>query len=190
MALSSKQIAVSLELQPHPEGGYYKETFRDASVTLTKSILPPEYKVDRPLSTAIYFLLPSGNVALLHRIPCAETFHFYLGEPLTVFELDPNGGITQTILGPDLAAGQKLQYSVPPFVWFGSYPTKDIESYSSDGSLLVKAPPRDPEMHYSLVGVTCAPAFQFQDCELASRSELLSINSIAKPFIEYLTSDD
>ena len=107
-----------------------------------------------------------------------------------VFELEPNGGVKQTILGADLAAGQTLQYTVPPFVWFGSYPTKDIESFASDGSLLVKAPPRDPETHYSLVGCTCAPAFQFQDFELASRAEILSINSIAKPFIEYLTPSD
>ncbi|KAH9300607.1 hypothetical protein KI387_012190 [Taxus chinensis] len=190
MALTSQQIRSLLELQPHQEGGYFKETFRDASVTLTKSNLPPQYKVDRPISTAIYFLLGSGDVSLLHRIPCAETWHFYMGEPLTVFELDPNGGVKHTVLGPDLAAGQMMQYSVPPYVWFGSYPTKDIESFSDDGSLLVKAPPRDPEMHYSLVGCTCAPAFQFEDFELAKRSELLPVNSIAKPFIEYLTHDD
>lgn len=147
-------------------------------------------KVDRPISTAILFLLPSGNVSHLHRIPCSLTWHFHLGEPLTVFELDPNGVIKQTVLGSDLRAGQTLQYTVPPFVWFGSYPTRDIESFSNDGSLLVKAQPRDPETHYSLVGCTCAPAFQFEDFEMAKRSELLSINSAPKPFIEYLTFSD
>uniref|UniRef100_A0A0D6R563 DUF985 domain-containing protein n=1 Tax=Araucaria cunninghamii TaxID=56994 RepID=A0A0D6R563_ARACU len=187
---TTRAIATLLDLQPHPEGGFFKETLRDVSINLPKSSLPPEYKVDRPISTSIYFLLPSGSVSLLHRIPCAETWHFYMGEPLTVFELEGDGGVKQTVLGPDLGAGQKLQYTVPPFVWFGSYPTKDMESFSDDGSLLVKAPPRDSEMHYSLVGCTCAPAFQFQDFELAKRSELLAISPIAKPFIEYLTHAD
>lgn len=188
--LTCEQTRELLDLQPYPEGGFLKETSRDTSVALSKSILPPQYKVDRPISNAILFLHPSGSVIHLHRIPCAETWHFYLGEPLTVFEFDPNGVIKQTVLGSDLRAGQTLQYTVPPFVWFGSYPTRDIESFSNDGSLLVKAQPRDPETHYSLVGCTCAPAFQFEDSEMAKRSELLSINSTPKPFIEYLTFSD
>jgi len=188
--LTCERTRELLDMQPHPEGGFFKETLRDTSVILSKSTLPPQYKVGRPISTAILFLLPSGTVARLHRIPCAETFHFHLGEPLTVFELDPNGVMKQTVLGPDLRAGQTLQYTVPPFVWFGSYPTNDIESFSNDGSLLVKAPPRDPEMHYSLVGITCAPAFQFEDSEVAKTSEVLSISSTPKPFIEYLTYAD
>jgi len=188
--LTCEQTRELLDMQPHPEGGFFKETSRDTSVALSKSILPPQYKVDRAISNAILFLHPSGSVIHLHRIPCAETWHFYLGEPLTVFELDPNGVIKQTVLGSDLRAGQTLQYTVPPFVWFGSYPTRDIESFSNDGSLLVKAQPRDPETHYSLIGCTCAPAFQFEDCEMAKRSELLSINSAPKPFIEYLTYSD
>ena len=59
---------------------------------------------------------------------------------------------------------------MPPFVWFGSYPTNDIESFTHDGTPLVKSPPNDSEMHYSLVGCTCAPAFQFEDFEIAKRS--------------------
>jgi len=188
--LTCEQTRELLDMQPNPEGGFFKETMRDTSVAISKSTLPPQYKVDRPISTAILFLLPSGGVSHLHRIPCAETWHFYLGEPLTVFELDPNGVVKQTVLGPDLRVGQTLQYTVPPFVWFGSYPTNDIESFSNDGSLLVKASPRDPEMHYSLVGCTCAPAFQFEDFEMAKRSEILSISSVPKPFIEYLTCAD
>ncbi|KAL6010591.1 hypothetical protein ACLOJK_001025 [Asimina triloba] len=190
-------------------------------------------KVDRPISTAIYFLLPSGSVSHLHRIPCGETWHFYMGEPLTlltvklsgavthfnfycerereraklwgarsretgltraavspVFELSDDGKIKLTVLGTDLEAGQKCQYTVPPNVWFGSFPTADIESYSSDGSSLVRAPKRDPECHYSLVGCTCAPAFQFEDFELASRAKLLAFAAHLEPFIRYLTFPD
>ncbi|KAG0503874.1 hypothetical protein HPP92_003946 [Vanilla planifolia] len=66
--------------------------------------IQPQNKVGRPVSTAIYFLVPSGSVSRLHRIPCAETWHFYLGEPLTVFELHDDGRIVFTTLGLDLEA--------------------------------------------------------------------------------------
>ncbi|KAK1263725.1 hypothetical protein QJS04_geneDACA013522 [Acorus gramineus] len=183
----SSEIAELLDLKPHPEGGYFSETFRDSSITLSKSQLPNQYKVDRPISTAIYFLLPSGSVSHLHRIPCAETWHFYMGEPLTVFELSNEGHIKLTILGTDLEAGHRPQYTVPPNVWFGSFPTKDIESYAPDGNSLVKAPERDLEQHYSLVGCTCAPAFQFQDFELATYADVIGLAPHAEPFIQYLT---
>ncbi|KAL4180699.1 hypothetical protein AMTRI_Chr12g233940 [Amborella trichopoda] len=184
------EIVDLLHLEPHPEGGYYAETFRDTSVTLKKSQLPSQYKVDRPISTNIYFLLPSGNISLIHRIPCAETWHFYMGDPLTVVELGDDGKVKFTVLGPDLASGQKLQYVVRPYVWFGSFPSKDIETFSSDGSSLLKAPRRDPELNFSLVGCTCSPAFQFDDFELAKQSHLLSFAPNARPFIEYLAIAD
>ncbi|KAJ1418803.1 Ubiquinone biosynthesis protein COQ9 [Sesbania bispinosa] len=173
MTLSASEIAGKLNLQPHPEGGFYAETFRDHSVHLSKSHLPPEYKVDRPVSTSIYFLLPSGSVSRLHRIPCAETWHHYIGDPITIVELnEKDGSVKFTCLGSDLSENQIPQYSVPPNVWFGSFPSKDF-SVSGDGGF-VKAPPRDGEVHYSLVGCTCAPAFQFQDFELAKRSYLIT----------------
>ncbi|OMO67139.1 hypothetical protein CCACVL1_20750 [Corchorus capsularis] len=172
--VSASEIAAKLNLVAHPEGGFFAETFRDNSVLLSKSQLPPQYKVDRPVSTCIYFLLPSGSVSHLHRIPCAETWHFYLGEPLTVVELDEKDGkLKLTCLGPDLVNNQQVQYTVPPNVWFGSFPTKDFQ-FSADGGV-TKAESRDSEKHYSLVGCTCAPAFQFQDFELAKHSELVKL---------------
>ncbi|XXG53451.1 hypothetical protein AAC387_Pa03g1538 [Persea americana] len=183
----ASEVVSSLNLKAHPEGGFYSETFRDSSITLFRSQLPSQYKVDRPVSTAIYFLLPSGSISHLHRIPCAETWHFHMGEPLTVFELGEDGKVKLTVLGTDLEVGQRPQYTVPPNVWFGSFPTRDIDAYSSDGSSLVKAPTRDPETHYSLVGCTCAPAFQFEDFELASSSNILALAPHVEPFIRYLT---
>ncbi|XP_072979447.1 uncharacterized protein [Typha angustifolia] len=183
----ASQIVALLDLKPHPDGGFFLETFRDYSITLSKSQLPPHYKVvDRAVSSSIYFLLPSGGIAHLHRIPCAETWHFYTGDPLTVFELYDDGRIKLTVVGPDLEAGHRPQYTVPPNIWFGAFPTLDVESSSSDGSVLNKAPTRDPELHYSLVGVTCAPAFQFDDNELATRDELKALAPAAEPFINYL----
>ncbi|KAL5572329.1 hypothetical protein UlMin_021926 [Ulmus minor] len=186
---TASEIVAKLNLNPHPEGGFYFETFRDDSILLSESQLPPEYKVDRAVSTCIYFLLPSGNVSKLHRIPCAETWHFYLGEPITVLELNKDGQVKLTCLGPDLVGGnQQPQYTVPPNVWFGAFPTKDF-SVSPDGTLL-KAAPRDGERHYSLVGCTCAPAFQFQDFELAKCSELVSLFPHHEPLISLLTLPD
>jgi Cupin superfamily (DUF985) len=113
----ASEIVATLDLKAHPDGGFYAETFRDPSISLSKSQLPPRCtlslsvfsfrisfffdqllelrvlcsfactcidKVDRAVSSAIYFLLPSGGIAHLHRIPCAETWHYYGGEPLTV----------------------------------------------------------------------------------------------------------
>lgn len=85
---------------------------------------------------------------------------------------DNDGSIKLTCLGSNpLAENQLLQYTVPPNVWFGAFPTKDFD-ISPDA--IVKQTTRDPEVNFSLVGCTCAPAFQFDDFELAKRSELVS----------------
>ncbi|TXG61682.1 hypothetical protein EZV62_013045 [Acer yangbiense] len=184
--VKATEIAAKLNLKPHPEGGFYSETFRDTSILLSKSQLPPQYKVDRPISTCIYFMLPSGSVSHLHRIPCAETWHFYVGEPIMVFELNDEGQIKLTCLGNDLVeSNQQPQYTVPPNVWFGSFPTKDFH-ISPEGAVS-KVEPRDAESHYSLVGCTCAPAFQFEDFELAKRSELVSLFPNHESLITLLT---
>ncbi|KAJ6993549.1 hypothetical protein NC653_016627 [Populus alba x Populus x berolinensis] len=179
---TTSEILNKLNLQPNPEGGFYSETFRDTSVVLSSSQLPSEYKVDRAVSTSIYFLLPSGNVSLLHRIPCAETWHFYVGEPLTILELnEKNGQVKLTSIGSDLVGdNQQPQYTVPGNVWFGAFPTKDYNI--SPDRMVAKAAPRDGESHHSLVGCTCAPAFQFEDFELAKRSYLISRCTCAPAF--------
>lgn len=75
---------------------------------------------------------------------------------------------------------------MPPNVWFGSFPTLDVESFASDGSVLVKSRKRDPELHYSLVGCTCAPGFQYEDFEMANFDDVKSIAPKAEPFLKYL----
>ncbi|KNA07613.1 hypothetical protein SOVF_169990 [Spinacia oleracea] len=171
--LKTSEIVEKLKLKSHPDGGFYIETFRDNSVTLSKSLLPPQYKVDRAVSTATYFLLPSGSVAHIHRVPCAETFHHYMGDPLTVIELNEmNGEVKLTRVGPNLLENEQPQYTVPPFTWFGSFPTKDV-IISEDGSH-IEVTPRDAEKYYSLMGVTCAPAFHYEDSQSSKRSELVA----------------
>lgn len=186
---STSEIATKFNLKPNPEGGLYAETFRDTSVFFSKSQLPPQYKVDRSVSTCIYFLLPSGSVSRLHRIPMSETWHFYLGEPLTVIELnEEDGQMKLTCLGQDLEQNQVPQYTVPPNVWFGAYPAKDI-LLSSNGDVH-KYEPRDSESHFSLVGCTCAPAFQFEDFELAERSQIASRFPNYAALVSLLTSPE
>uniref|UniRef100_A0A0E0DYB2 DUF985 domain-containing protein n=1 Tax=Oryza meridionalis TaxID=40149 RepID=A0A0E0DYB2_9ORYZ len=187
---TAAEIVAMLDLQRHPDGGFYLETFRDPSISLPKSALPPRYKVDRSVSSAIYFLLPAGEIAKLHRIPCAETWHYYMGEPLTVFEVHDDGQIKMTVVGPDLRHGQRPQYTVPPNVWFGAFLTRDVESFTEDGSVFVKTPGRDSELHYSFVGVTCAPAFQFEDNEMATRETMKTLAPKAEAFINYLVPSD
>ncbi|KAI3410858.1 Cupin_5 domain-containing protein [Psidium guajava] len=185
------EIISRLNLGGHPDGGHYLQTLRDSSIVLSKSHLPSRYKVDRPVSSSIYFLLPSGSVSLLHRVPCAETFHFYLGEPLTVFDLNEDGNFKLTCVGSDLLGeNQQLQYTVPPYVWFCAFPTNDY-TISTDGAVKVhKAEPRDAENHYSLLGVTCAPAFEFKDSEVAKRAEFVSLFPHLEPLISLLTLPD
>ncbi|KAI4380812.1 hypothetical protein MLD38_006958 [Melastoma candidum] len=133
------QIVERLNLKPHETcNGYFAETFRDTSIVLPRSHLPPNCKVDHHVSTCIYFLLPSGHLSYFHRTTCAQTFHFYLGEPLTVVELNEKDGTFKvTCVGPDvITRDHRLQHTVPPNVWFGSIPTKDY-IISSDG--VVKA---------------------------------------------------
>lgn len=100
--------------------------------------------------------------------------------------MQDDGNVKFTVVGPDLEVGHCLQYTVPPNVWFGAYPTLDLASYASDGSALSKAPSRDPELHYCFVGVTCAPSYQYEDDELATRDGIKSIAPHAEPFINYL----
>lgn len=100
---------------------------------------------------------------------------------------ESDGSAKYTVLGTDLSDNQKPQYTVPPNVWFGSFPTKDF-SFNPDG--LVRAPTVDAERHYSLVGCTCAPAFMFQDFELAKRADLISRFPHLESLINVLTYPD
>ncbi|KAK7388286.1 hypothetical protein VNO78_23100 [Psophocarpus tetragonolobus] len=186
MGLTASEIVKKLNLEAHPEGGFYVETFRDDSVQLSTWQLPPEYKVDRAVSSSIYFLLPSGCVSRLHRIPCAETWHHYMGDPITIVELnEKDGSVKFTCLGPDLSENEVPQYTVGPNIWFGSFPTKDYK-LSRDGEFESVAA-RDSERNYTLVGCTCAPAFQYQDFHLAQPSHLLPLFPLFAPLITALT---
>jgi len=151
-----KEVVRMLDMKPHPEGGYFVETYRD-EWRLEEEALPKGYSGQRNGSTAIYFLLPQGDASHLHRIRAAEGWHFYLGLPLklVVYDQEKNK-VDQIRLGSDILNGQKVQHVVPsgnPGPWFGVYHDVIHESI-------------DPERSYSLVGCTVAPGFDFRDFEL------------------------
>ncbi|HEY8578941.1 MAG TPA: cupin domain-containing protein [Beijerinckiaceae bacterium] len=133
--MGAAEVIRVLGLQPHPEGGFYRETFRDERTDAA----------GRALSTAIYFLLPVGEVSAWHRVDAAEVWHYYAGAPL-VITVSPNGhDAAAAHLGPDLAAGQRPQIVVPAGAW---------QTAVSLGA-------------WTLVGCTVAPGFEFAGFEMA-----------------------
>ncbi len=153
-----------LNLQAHPEGGYYRETYR--------SMILSEYSGlgRRNCSTGIYFLLTAGNFSAFHRIKQDEMWHFYLGSPIELFELDANGMLIRTIVGNNISKGENPQYVVPGGNWFASRVLPGTGSYS-------------------LAGCTVAPGFDFADFEMAKRLELIKQFPQHRDIIEKLTRE-
>jgi predicted cupin superfamily sugar epimerase len=141
-------------LQPHPEGGWYKETYK-SNERIPSNTLPVSFSGERAFSTAIYFLLEAGNFSAFHRIRSDECWHFYTGDTLLVYVLFPSGKLEIIELGNAFSRGELFQYVVPANCWFASRPA--------------------PGSSFSFVGCTVAPGFEFADFELADAAELRKI---------------
>ena len=111
-APTAADIIARLDLRPHPEGGHYREAFRD----------PRTDANGRSLSTAIYFLLARGERSHWHRIDAAEVWHWYAGAPLELAISEPGRPAIRLRLGPDLAAGEQPQAVVPAHAWQAAEP--------------------------------------------------------------------
>ena len=122
-----------LKLIPHPEGGFYKESYR-AAETIPAAGLPSRFGDLRNFSTAIYFLLRSQDRSLFHRIKSDELWHFHAGKCLSIFVLD-NNGLTVHKLGSDPDKGEALQVVIPANCWFGAK-LSDPETYTLPDALL------------------------------------------------------
>ncbi|HVJ40961.1 MAG TPA: cupin domain-containing protein [Dongiaceae bacterium] len=162
----ARDLIERLRLVPHPEGGFFRETYR-ASIELSAQALPADFTGTRHASTAIYFLLAAGDRSRLHRICSDEVWHFYHGDPLQVVEITEAGDISTTLLGADIGAGQVPQHVVPAGRWFGACPA--------------------PDSRFSLVGCTVAPGFDFADFEMAEPQALLSAYPKLRDWIIRLT---
>ncbi len=133
---TAEEIIELLQLKPHPtEGGYFRETYHS------------------PLSTAIYYLLTQKTFSAMHTLPGDEIFHFYLGDPVEMLQLHPDGTGKTVILGQDLIKGMQPQVTIPGGVW--------------QGSRLI------PGGTFALLGTTMAPCFDFKDYESGNRSVLM-----------------
>ncbi|HVH43806.1 MAG TPA: cupin domain-containing protein [Labilithrix sp.] len=144
----AQRLVELLGLEPHPEGGFFREMWRSP---LVLGSLP--HGAPRAASTAIYFLLPAGAFSALHRVASDEVWHHYDGDPVELHVLE--GRVHQTfILGRDLARGQRPQHVVPAGAW---------QAAVSVGA------------KWSLCGCTVAPGFDFADFEMPSREEMLRL---------------
>ena len=152
-----KDIVEKLKLLPHPEGGFYAETYRSVENANGK---------DRKLMTAIYFLLTSKNVSRFHRIKSDEIWFFHAGSPLIVHTLDENGH-TENKVGLNLSAGEQPQFLVKKDTIFGS------SVHSENG--------------YSLVSCAVSPGFEFIDFELFTKEDLLPLFPEHEAIISRLT---
>jgi predicted cupin superfamily sugar epimerase len=142
MTLTAKQIIDLLHLQPLPiEGGYFLQTYLAPDM-----VTHERYPYPKPFSSAIYYLLDDTTFSAMHRLQTDEVYHFYLGDPVELLLLYPNGKSEVVILGQDLVAGQCVQLMVPAGVWQGSR--------------------LKPGGAWSLLGTTMAPAFDETDFEL------------------------
>lgn len=159
-------IITKLNLKPHPEGGFYAETYRAIGKThFTDSHFAGE---KRHYATGIYFLLNNENFSAWHRIKSDEMWHYYYGTaPLLVHEIDTDGNYFITELGNNPIDIFKPQYVVKAGHWFAS------EIKNRNG--------------FALVGCTVSPGFDFEDFELANRESLILQYPRHSKMIERLT---
>lgn len=153
--MTAREIIETLNLAPHPiEGGFFREMYRSAG-SLPGTSLPGGYssRSDRSFGTAIYYLLTAETFSEMHRLPTEEVFHLYLGGPVRMLQLFPDGSGTEVLIGADLRQGQRPQVVVPPGVWQGSR--------------------LEPGVAFALLGATMAPGFDYADYEQGSRGELI-----------------
>ena len=163
---NGKHWIEKLQLEPHPEGGYFRQTYR-SEIMIAREALPAEFGGARAASTAIYFLLESENFSAFHRLRSDEVWHFYAGSPLVVEVIEPIGLRSSILLGEDPDAGQVFQAVVRAGCWFASHIA------DSKG--------------WALVGCTVAPGFDFEDFEMGKREELVKEFPRHRDLIERLT---
>ena len=165
--ITADTVKSLLNLKPHPEeGGYFRETYRSPH-TLSNNILPEEYKYERSLSTAIYYLLTPDTFSALHRLPTDELFHFYLGDPVEMLNLLPDGSGRTITLGQAITNGMQLQAVVKKGVWQGS-------RLCAGGT-------------FALLGTTMSPGFESSDYESGQREQLIADYPQFENLIKVLT---
>lgn len=152
MPQNAQYFIDQLGLIPHPEGGYYRETYRSEEI-FSQDKLPERYPSERCHVTSIYFLLESKEFSTFHRLRTTELWHFHTGTTLELHIIDAEGNLTTQYIGSDIANGELLQTVIPARSWF---------------AIRVVAPDS-----FALIGCTVAPGFEFEDFELAKREDMV-----------------
>lgn len=165
-SIDAKHWIERLRLEPHPEGGYFRQTYR-SELIIPPQAMPSSFNGPRAVSTAIYFLLEGNNFSAFHRLRSDEMWHFYAGSPLLVHVIEPAGKHSTIFLGTNLEVEQEPQAVVRAGCWFASH-AWDWKSWA-------------------LVGCTVAPGFDFEDFELGKRAELVAAYPQHRALIERLT---
>jgi uncharacterized protein len=165
MMPTPKELIAYLKLQPHPkEGGFFRETYRaDESI----NDLPARYGTPRSFCTAIYYLLTPDTFSAMHRVASDEIFHFYLGDPVRMLQLHPDGQGRTLVLGSNILQGQQPQVLVRQGTWQGST--------------------LEPGGSFALFGCTVSPGFDYADYETGYREPLLQKHPQFAALIQRLT---
>jgi predicted cupin superfamily sugar epimerase len=164
--LTPEQVIGLLGLKPlTPEGGYYRETYR-SDETIVAGVLPGRYQGKRAFGAAIYYLLTPETFSAMHRISTDEVYHFYLGDPVELVELDSDGSSRVVRLGHNMLQNMVLQHVVRRGTW--------------QGLRLV------PGGRLALLGTTTAPAFDKADYEHGDRDRLIAAYPGARDLITTL----
>jgi len=158
--MSPEEIIAHLQLEKHPEGGYYRETYR-AEYSIATGV-----GEIRNVSTAIYFMLCGKEISHFHRIKSDELWFFHQGSPILIYWIEKTG-LKTIILGNNINAGEYLQAVIPADTWFAAR--------IIDGN------------GYGLVSCTVSPGFDFADFELADRNSLISEYPSLKEIITEFT---
>ncbi len=165
--LTADQIIALLNLTPHPkEGGYFRETYR-SSETIPEKALPKRHRGMRSFATAIYYLLTPETFSAMHRLQSDEIFHFYLGDPVEMLQLWPDGSGKAITIGSGIFKGMQPQVIVPRGVWQG-------------GRLIMNG-------KFALLGTTVSPGFEFEDYEIGQKDDLIKSHPQFRDLITALT---
>lgn len=152
--MNAEEVKRLLQLTPlGMEGGFFRETYR-SRWQISAEYLPEGIRGARSIGTAIYYMITPESFSTLHRLPGTEVFHFYLGDPVAMLQMHPNGKSHTVTLGHDLAAGHQPQMVVRGGVWQGC-------KLAAGGK-------------WALMGTTMSPGFDYADYETGVRDELIA----------------
>jgi len=163
----AKYYIQKLQLNKHPEGGYYREIYRSGEIIFIDA---PNQNRKRNVSTSIYFLLEGSQKSKFHKLKSDELWHFYDGTAVKIYILDGNGKLTETMIGRDIENGELFQTTIGKNNWFAAE-VMDKRSFT-------------------LIGCTVSPGFDFSDFELAKRANLLNKFPDHKELILRFTDPD